>query len=109
MKLFPWERFVVSHPTRGEWIEINLLIPTSTDKLCLTPHGVSGLKYRIRLLYNLTLCLTPHGVSGLKCNATGCFVYPLSLTPCGVKQLCVVGRVNLKVIIINLTKGSWQV
>ena len=78
-----------SHPTRGEWIEINSLPCFSSRCKRLTPHGVSGLKCRKRrqsrksfsvsphtgwVDWNLNMCtntthgicLTPHGVSGLK-------------------------------------------
>ena len=79
-------------PAWDEWIEIRKsCISTASDR-CLTPHGVSGLKYGngsevdclfkshpawgewIEILY---LCyipstnrLTPHGVSGLKLRDT---------------------------------------
>ena len=36
--------------------------------LCLTPHGVSGLKYLRWYSFGTTSSLTPHGVSGLKCG-----------------------------------------
>ena len=35
----------MSHPTRGEWIEIGGSPPASLARARLTPHGVSGLKF----------------------------------------------------------------
>ena len=56
----------MSHPTRGEWIEIlNTNSPTGGDPR-LTPHGVSGLKFLCTNIAANCLGLTPHGVSGLK-------------------------------------------
>ena len=36
---------LMSHPTRGEWIEICEKTPNTLLTARLTPHGVSGLKY----------------------------------------------------------------
>ena len=81
--------FLLPHPTRGEWIEIHNAQYGYNATLCLTPHGVSGLKspipYRththalshptrgewIEISPSLLELhhqprLTPHGVSGLK-------------------------------------------
>ena len=33
-----------SHPSRGEWIEISIVITLAVCAACLTPRGVSGLK-----------------------------------------------------------------
>ena len=34
-----------SHPARGAWIEISLLLAELLDRLSRTPQGVRGLKY----------------------------------------------------------------
>ena len=57
----------MSHPTRGEWIEICLSLVIALATLCLTPHGVSGLKsVHVHGAAKRMERLTPHGVSGLK-------------------------------------------
>ena len=57
---------ILSHPSRGEWIEMPWNLHHIGVWLCLTPHGVSGLKFNCRPHLVLCRCLTPHGVSGLK-------------------------------------------
>ena len=37
----------MSHPAWGEWIEIPYPRPVDNYCACLTPHGVSGLKWRV--------------------------------------------------------------
>ena len=61
---------IMSHPSRGAWIEIrrrcNLPLPHSR-----TPRGVRGLKSRtVRILWIL-VCRTPRGVRGLKSGEDG--------------------------------------
>ena len=101
----------MSHPTRGEWIEIQRFIMQEKTVNCLTPHGVSGLKSISQsttsktftshptrgewieilvkqLSAHSTYCLTPHGVSGLKySHAQNMNWEMVSLTPHGVSGL----------------------
>ena len=55
-----------SHPARGEWIEISCRLRSASVSRCLTPRGVSGLKYFDWLNVQRLRSLTPRGVSGLK-------------------------------------------
>ena len=56
----------MSHPTRGEWIEMRARRACAQTASGLTPHGVSGLKSPLRAPPADERRLTPHGVSGLK-------------------------------------------
>ena len=56
-----------SHPAWGEWIEIFLLTIISKIARSLTPHGASGLRYKLRQRVGHKVAgLTPYGMSGLK-------------------------------------------
>ncbi len=61
-----------SHPSRGGWIEIPLLLSTPTA--FITHHGVGGLKYLLRKSKPMQLA-HPSRVGGLKCTfARVCFL-----------------------------------
>ena len=76
-----------SHPSRGEWIEITPVGLMYSSVPCLTPRGVSGLKYFRQLADGRGVCLTPRGVSGLKLNKEERRFGTTSLTPRGVSGL----------------------
>ena len=65
--LLPCDDLQVSRPTRGAWIEIDLM--TTFDEMSnrRAPHGARGLKF----LVLAPLCIypgrAPHGARGLKC------------------------------------------
>ena len=54
-----------SHPSRGAWIEIGMVVSHSGVEARRTPHGVRGLKYD-SLMTVVGVGRTPHGVRGLK-------------------------------------------
>ena len=56
-----------SHPSRGAWIEMQILGESFGVDMGRTPHGVRGLKSLITLLGAMVSGRTPHGVRGLKC------------------------------------------
>ena len=71
-----------SHPSRGEWIEIEP--PPCKHKwqdFRLTPRGVSGLKSLENYHHRERCSLTPRGVSGLKSVATANVVFTVSSHP----------------------------
>ena len=49
-----------SHPTRGEWIEMQAIEEDVNVILGLTPHGVSGLKFRRCGRCRCLLHVSPH-------------------------------------------------
>ena len=55
-----------SHPSRGEWIEIDWTAEYDAKLYRLTPRGVSGLKFLSSGARPMPTSLTPRGVSGLK-------------------------------------------
>ena len=58
---------IMSHPTRGAWIEILTVAESPLTSTSRTPHGVRGLKYPVyRGAQGRSLGRTPHGVRGLK-------------------------------------------
>ena len=48
-----------SHPTWGEWIEIQEYTPVDVDSDGLTPHGVSGLKSSARRIIIGVVLVSP--------------------------------------------------
>ena len=55
-----------SHPLRGAWIEMITLSCSDTDAIGRTPCGVRGLKYEVINRYRRRYRRTPCGVRGLK-------------------------------------------
>ena len=52
---------LLSHPTRGAWIEISMSYPyISQHSPSRTPHGVRGLKYRLDVAIGVRLDVAPH-------------------------------------------------
>ena len=56
----------MSHPSRGGWIEIFVLLPALCCANSPTPHGVGGLKFENVKSADRSSSPTPHGVGGLK-------------------------------------------
>ena len=57
---------MLSHSSRGAWIEIYAYSATGTVDVGRTPHGVRGLKLLPIFGGIFNICRTPHGVRGLK-------------------------------------------
>ena len=74
---------IVSHPSRGAWIEIQARNNQRQTRGGRTPHGVRGLKFDIVDGSLDAVGRTPHGVRGLKFRSAGrpcglCRVAPLT-------------------------------
>ena len=71
-----------SHPARGAWIEMMLIIAFGGTEAGRTPHGVRGLKSLYDyIITRLCRCRTPHGVRGLKSDGSMRGSMPLSSHP----------------------------
>ena len=47
MRVWPSTVLLVSHPSRGAWIEILVVLRPATAAMSRTPHGVRGLKLKL--------------------------------------------------------------
>ena len=78
---------LLSHPSRGAWIEIGLQVLPKMLAWCRTPHGVRGLKSALYVKEVIQIGRTPHGVRGLKSNANYNKRERTGRTPHGVRGL----------------------
>ena len=76
-----------SHPSRGAWIEISIILADILVKACRTPHGVRGLKSSRAAMEDSVSRRTPHGVRGLKSVVNNGGALAMGRTPHGVRGL----------------------
>ena len=78
---------LLSLPTRGEWIEINMKVLLKYTRESLSPLGESGLKYSSLKSTSCRGSLSPPGESGLKCDLQNLKNQSRGLSPPGERLL----------------------
>ena len=79
--------YLVSHPSRGAWIEIAHGLCAPDHRHSRTPRGVRGLKWNYYDYVDTLRGRTPRGVRGLKCTCHATVGGYPGRTPRGVRGL----------------------